>query len=131
MTSNILINLTITTLLFVLIDSIYLKLITPLFNSLIYNIQGSPIRLRLDGAIVAYLCIIGVFNYFILYKGATITEAFFLGLFIYGIYEGTNRALFSKWTTSIMIIDTLWGGILFAIVFVLLNFIKNNYIYIN
>ena len=96
MTSNILINLTITTLLFVLIDSVYLKLISPLFNSLIYNIQGSPIRLRLDGAIVAYLCIIGIFNYFILYKGATITEAFALGLFIYGIYEGTNRATFFK-----------------------------------
>ena len=123
---EIIINLIITAILFVSIDSIYLKLISPLFNSLIYNIQGSPIRLRLDGAIVAYLCIIGVFNYFILYKGATITEAFILGLFIYGIYEGTNRALFSKWTTSIMIIDTLWGGILFSVVFILFNIINKN-----
>jgi|TARA_B110000967_G_C18856429_1_gene547487 uncharacterized membrane protein len=126
MTSKIIINLIITAILFVSIDSIYLKLISPLFNSLIYNIQGSSIRMRLDGAIIAYLCIIGVFNYFILYKGANIIEAFALGLFIYGIYEGTNRALFSKWTTSVMIIDTLWGGILFSLVFILFKIINQN-----
>ena len=54
----------ISTVLFILIDSIYLKLVSPLFNKLINNIQGSDIKLRFDGALYAYICIVFVFNYF-------------------------------------------------------------------
>ena len=124
MKSNVIINLIITAILFISIDSIYLKLISPLFNSLIYSIQGKSIKLRLDGIIVAYLCIISVFNYFILYKEGAILDAFILGFLTYGIYEGTNRAIFTNWTADVMIIDTIWGGVLFSIVFVLYNLIQ-------
>jgi uncharacterized membrane protein len=43
-----------------------------------------------------------------------VQDAFLLGLVIYGVYETTNWALFSKWSPMSVIIDTLWGGILFA-----------------
>ena len=114
MSSNIIKNLITTSVLFVIIDSIYLSLSKPLFNKLIKDIQGSNLTLRLDGALFAYLCIVLVFNYFIINKNAGIKDAFLLGLLTYGIFEGTNRAIFSKWSTQAMIIDTLWGGILFA-----------------
>ena len=38
-----------------------------------------------------------------------------LGLFVYGFYELTNLAIFNKWTYKSVIIDTLWGGILFTL----------------
>lgn len=107
----------ISTVLFILIDSIYLKLVSPLFNKLINNIQGTDIKLRLDGALYAYICIVLVFNYFILHKNGTLLDAFLLGLLTYGIYEGTNRAIFSKWSLDVMLIDSLWGGILFSLVY--------------
>jgi len=107
----------ISTVLFILIDSIYLKLVSPLFNKLINNIQGSDIKLRFDGALYAYICIVFVFNYFILNKNGTLLDAFLLGFLTYGIYEGTNRAIFSKWSLDVMIIDSLWGGILFSLVY--------------
>jgi uncharacterized membrane protein len=107
----------ISTVLFILIDSIYLKLVSPLFNKLINNVQGSDIKLRLDGALYAYICIVLVFNYFILHKNGTLLDAFLLGLLTYGIYEGTNRAIFSKWSLDVMLIDSLWGGILFSLVY--------------
>lgn len=107
----------ISTVLFILIDSIYLKLVSPLFNKLINNIQGSYIKLRFDGALYAYICIVFVFNYFILNKNGTLLDAFLLGFLTYGIYEGTNRAIFSKWSLDVMIIDSLWGGILFSLVY--------------
>ena len=109
----------ISTVLFILIDAIYLKMISPLFNKLINNIQGSDIKLRLDGALYAYICIVLVFNYFILYKNGKLLDAFLLGLFTYGIFEGTNRAIFSKWTLDVMLIDSLWGGILFSLVYII------------
>lgn len=111
----------ISTVLFILIDSIYLKLVSPLFNKLINKIQGSDIKLRLDGALYAYICIVFVFNYFILNKNGTLLDAFLLGFLTYGIYEGTNRAIFSKWSLDVMIIDSLWGGILFSLVYTIIK----------
>ena len=41
-------------------------------------------------------------------------DAFLLGLVIYGIYEFTNKAILTKWTYTTVVMDTVWGGILFA-----------------
>tara|TARA_B110000483_G_scaffold156428_1_gene185726 strand:- start:116 stop:499 length:384 start_codon:yes stop_codon:yes gene_type:complete len=117
----------ISTVLFILIDSIYLKLVSPLFNKLINDIQGTDIKLRLDGALYAYICIVLVFNYFILHKNGTLLDAFLLGLLTYGIYEGTNRAIFSKWSLDVMLIDSLWGGILFSLVYIISKKIDSYY----
>ena len=39
----------------------------------------------------------------------------FLHLCIYAVYELTNYTLLEKWTLKTVIIDTLWGGVLFAL----------------
>lgn len=114
-------NILISTILFILIDSIYLTLASPLFNKVIKNIQGNNIKLKLDGAIYAYICIVLIFNYFIIYKKGKLLDAFMLGFLTYGIFEGTNRAIFSKWTINVMLIDSLWGGILFSLVFIIMH----------
>ena len=114
MQSNIIKNILVSTVLFLAIDSVYLTLSKTLFNSLVKSIQGNEIKLNLDGAIVAYLCIVLIFNYFIIQKNGGLMDAFLLGLLTYGIFEGTNRAIFSKWSVKAMIIDTVWGGVLFA-----------------
>ena len=31
------------------------------------------------------------------------------------VYETTNKAIFNKWTWSTVLIDGLWGGILFGL----------------
>jgi len=114
MQSNIIKNILVSTVLFLAIDSVYLTLSKTLFNSLVKSIQGNEIKLNLDGAIFAYLCIVLIFNYFIIQKNGGLMDAFLLGLLTYGIFEGTNRAIFSKWSVKAMIIDTVWGGVLFA-----------------
>ena len=114
-------NILISTVLFILIDSIYLKLVSPIFNKVIKNIQGNNIKLKLDGAVYAYICIVLIFNYFIIHKKGKLLDAFMLGFLTYGIFEGTNRALFSKWTINVMLIDSLWGGILFSLVFIIMK----------
>jgi uncharacterized membrane protein len=44
-----------------------------------------------------------------------IADAFFLGILIYGVYESTTYAILKQWKLKTLIIDTLWGGILFAL----------------
>ena len=114
-------NILISIILFIIIDSIYLSLVNPMFNNVIKNIQGNNIKLKLDGAIYAYICIVLIFNYFIIYKKGKLLDAFMLGFLTYGIFEGTNRALFSNWTINVMLIDSLWGGILFSLVFIIMK----------
>ena len=92
-----------------------------MFNNVIKNIQGNNIKLKLDGAIYAYICIVLIFNYFIIYKKGKLLDAFMLGFLTYGIFEGTNRAIFSNWTINVMLIDSLWGGILFSLVFIIMK----------
>ena len=124
-------NILISTVLFLIIDSIYLRITSPLFNKVVKNIQGNNINLKLDGAIYAYICIVLVFNYFIIYRKGKLLDAFMLGFLTYGIFEGTNRAIFSNWTINVMIIDSLWGGILFSLVFIIMHIYHKGSIDIN
>jgi len=100
----------------VAIDSIYLHLIKGYFSRQIQAVQKQPMNLDITATILAYVFIVFGLNYFIIRKHASVYDAFLLGIVIYGIYEFTNKALLNKWTYTTVFIDTLWGGILFALV---------------
>ena len=102
-------------LLLISIDSIYLYSIKNIFTKQISTIQGSPLQMNIYGAVACYIFLVFGLNYFILNSNKSVMDAFILGIVIYGVYETTNLALFKKWSTNIAIIDTLWGGILFAL----------------
>ena len=53
-------------------------------------------------------------------------DAFLLGLFIYGIFEFTSGAIFKKWETLPLFVDTLWGGILYLLTYVIYKFFYKN-----
>lgn len=96
-------------------DFVYLSSIQTYFSNVINKIQGSPLKIDLVGAFVCYVLLIFGLNYFILSSRRSVFDAFLLGLIIYGVFETTNKSLFSKWDWKTVFIDTLWGGILFAI----------------
>ena len=110
-------------LLVVLVDSIYLNAIKNFFGAQIRDVQKSPMKLNMTATLVAYVFIIFGLNYFIIRKRASVSDAFLLGFAIYGIYEFTNMALFKDWRWSTAVIDTTWGGILFALVTYITYFI--------
>jgi uncharacterized membrane protein len=105
----------VSSIILVLVDYIYLSIIKDFFGNQIKKVQGSPMKVNLVGAILCYIILVLGINYFIIYQNKSILDAFLLGLLIYGVYETTNYALFSNWSVSTVIIDTLWGGILFAL----------------
>ncbi len=108
-----------TIILLPIIDAVYLKLISEKFNKQIIDIQGSEVKFRLLPAIVCYIALIFGLYYFVINTNETrekkILNAFLLGLIIYAVYETTNYALIDKWSYEMVIIDTIWGGVLFAL----------------
>ena len=101
---------------FVLIDYIYLSLVSGFFNKQIKLIQGSKIKLDMSSTILCYLFLTLGFYYFLINKKSTYIDAFLLGLVIYGVYETTNKAILKDWKWESVIIDTIWGGTLFFLV---------------
>ena len=98
-----------------LLDALYLSTFSSFFNKLITSIQGSPIKFEPIGAILCYLLLIGGLNYFIISRKKSLQEAFILGIVIYGVYETTNLTIIKNWNMKAVALDTLWGGILFAL----------------
>ena len=70
---------------------------------------------KLKYIILCYVFIIFGLNYFIIQPHKNVQDAFLLGLVIYAIYELTTKALFKNWSYLTVILDTLWGGILFGL----------------
>jgi uncharacterized membrane protein len=66
------------------------------------------------GAAICYILLITGINYFIIKPRKSVSDAFLLGIIIYGVFETTNYALFKNWSLLTVLIDTLWGGLLFA-----------------
>jgi len=102
-------------IIFVVLDSLYLNLMKGYFQGQVKSVQGGPIQLDMTAALLCYIFLILGLNYFILQKHKSVQDAFLLGLVIYAVYELTNKALLSKWSYLTVLLDTLWGGILFAL----------------
>lgn len=101
-------------LIFILLDSMFIYANAATFHSQILDVQGIPWKLNILGAILSYVFLIGGLYYFILKEHRSVLDAFLLGLVIYGVYESTNYAMFKHWHLKTVIMDTLWGGILFG-----------------
>jgi uncharacterized membrane protein len=96
------------------LDFIYLSTFSGFFNSVVKKVQGENIKFNIWGGILCYILIIYGLNYFILDQKKSIKDAFLLGFITYGIYETTNYAILKNWPFNSVVLDTLWGGILYA-----------------
>jgi uncharacterized membrane protein len=103
------------TIIILVLDAIYLTSTSAILVPQITKIQNAPVQFRLLGAILCYICLVGGIYYFILREHRPIFDAFLLGIVIYGVYEFTNYAILKQWKWEIVVMDTLWGGILMAL----------------
>lgn len=98
-----------------LLDSVFLYAISPHFTKQIASVQGTSLKVDFLAAAVCYALIIFAIHHFIVVPKRSLLDAFLLGLIVYGVYETTSKALLSKWMWKTVVIDTLWGGVLFAL----------------
>jgi len=112
--SKIAIQLVLLAVIMFVLDAIYLYSSASLSLPVYQSIQGSPIKIHYGGAIACYVLMTLGLYYFIVRENRTPAEAFLLGLFVYGVYDMTTLAIFSKYTLGLAIMDMVWGGILFG-----------------
>jgi uncharacterized membrane protein len=115
----------ISAIVFISIDFIYLSVMKGYFDKQIQIVQGSQTKMNYLGAALCYIFLIVGINYFIIKPKKSITDAFLLGIVIYGVYETTNYAIFKNWSFLSVIIDTLWGGLLFASTTYIVNMLRS------
>tara|TARA_B100001123_G_C15262429_1_gene1007090 strand:+ start:1352 stop:1744 length:393 start_codon:yes stop_codon:yes gene_type:complete len=111
------------------IDLLWLSLfLGKYFGKMVLKIQGEKMVVNNSIAFLSYLFIILSFYYFIVMKdnGKMHLDAFLLGLFIYGIFEFTSAAIFTEWNKLPLVVDTLWGGILYLITYVIYKLFYKN-----
>ncbi len=98
-------------LLLILFDLPWLFLIGETAQKLILRIQGSDLKLRYAPALVVYLALA-----YLVTKTESPMEAFKVGVAVYAVYDFTNYAMFKNYTLSFALLDSIWGGILLALV---------------
>jgi uncharacterized membrane protein len=86
-----------------------------LFALQVAEVQRVVLEIRYLGAVLCYALLIFALYYFIIKDRRPVIDAMLLGFVIYGVYETTTYALLKKWKLQTMMIDTLWGGILFGL----------------
>jgi uncharacterized membrane protein len=117
-------SMLVSAIIFISIDFIYLNVMKGYFNNQIQSVQGSAPKMNYLGAAICYILLIAGINYFIIKPRKSVSDAFLLGIVIYGVYETTNLALLKNWSILTVIIDTLWGGLLFAATTYIMNLLR-------
>ncbi len=116
--------LLISAILLISIDFVYLNIIKDFFSRHVQRVQGSPMQINYLGAAICYILLIVGLNYFIIKPRKSVSDAFLLGIVVYGVFDTTNYALFKNWSIITTIIDTLWGGTLFALTTFIVNLLR-------
>ena len=97
------------------LDFIYLNAMSNYFKNQVKIVQKTPLKINYFGVILCYILLIIGLYYFIIKPQKSVVDAFLFGLVIYGVYETTTLGLFTNWSFTTVVLDTLWGASLFAI----------------
>ena len=93
---------------------------------MISMIQKNPVKINFIYFILCYLFLTFVLYYFIIRENKSPMDAFLLGLSTYAIYELTSASLFTNWKLWVVLLDSLWGGILFFLVTTIYYYLLQN-----
>jgi uncharacterized membrane protein len=114
-------ELLIATFLIPVLDAPWLWYQSGASRSMFTAIQGgSPVVMRLWPAVVVYIAL----GYLLLQQTSVLGAALH-GSAVYAVYDFTNLVVFKNYTLSFAIQDTIWGGVLFAGAFLVLDKIRN------
>ena len=110
------ISLVIIFLSFLVLDLIFFWVNQTFLTKTLVSVQGFKPNVRYVSALFCYVALTFLMYYFIILPKRSLTDAFLLGIGVYTVYETTNYALFKNWPLKMVVMDILWGGILFLIV---------------
>ena len=106
-------------LIILLVDALFLKIISRTFGKMIQNIQGSEMKIRWNYAMFVYALIVVQIYFLLIKQKRPLSDAFLLGATTYGIFDFTSMAILKNYKLNIALIDMFWGGTLYYIVLML------------
>jgi uncharacterized membrane protein len=102
--------------LFLFVDSFWLLTGGIWARQIAQAIQGRPVSIRYLSAAVVYIALA-----YIIHQATSVTHAAALGVATYAVYDFTTHAILTNYDWRFAVADTLWGGILFAAVYMALR----------
>jgi uncharacterized membrane protein len=97
--------------LLIVVDCLWLFTVGQSALTMTAAIQGEPVSFRILPAIVVYIALA-----YLVIQSKDVHHAALVGAATYAVYDFTSLALLKKYSPIIAIADTLWGGVLFAVV---------------
>jgi uncharacterized membrane protein len=109
--------------LFVGLDYLWFKLTGSIYKNVIHDIQSEPVKVNYISASLLYI-LLAIFLYVFVIDSFTdrttyvdsISAGFLVGVSLFLFVNLVTSSTFSKYTFNLVAIDSLWGGISFAIV---------------
>jgi uncharacterized membrane protein len=103
----------------ILIDIPWLTLQLSASQKMFSDIQGGrAVHMTLWPAIIVYIALA-----YLLLLQSSASGAFLSGASVYAVYDFTNMTVFKDYSLTFAIADTLWGGVLFYIAYLLMKHI--------
>ncbi len=110
---------------FLLLDGVYFTVNSKFLTDTVKAVQKSNVSIKYGGVALTYIFMVAILYYFIIKPNRKAMDAFYLGIGVYGVYELTNYATLTNWPIMMVIMDTLWGGILFASATCMVKYVVN------
>jgi uncharacterized membrane protein len=135
---NNVLNFLLIVVLLIVIDFIWIGIINSQnYKKVIKAVQKSDLKARMLPGLVVYIALAFIILYWVvptvkvsrnqktLFMNA-FTNGFLLGALVYAVFDFTNMAIFSNWTLTISIIDSLWGGVLTGLITYIIVKVNNH-----
>jgi len=97
--------------LLIVVDCLWLFTVGRTALTMTAAIQGEPVSFRVLPAIIVYIALA-----YLVIQSKDVRHAALVGAATYAVYDFTSLALLKKYSPIIAIADTVWGGVLFAVV---------------
>jgi hypothetical protein len=102
------------TIIMLILDSLFIYSNKHIFINQVLIVQKSPIKINFTSTLLCYAFMVFGLYYFIIKDNKSVADAILLGITIYSIFELTNKSLFSEWNYKTVLLDSIWGGLLFG-----------------
>ena len=103
-----------------LLDAPWLYYQSAAAKGMLESVQGGrPLSMRLWPAVVVYVALA-----YLLLQQTSVQGAFLSGAAVYAVYDFTNLSLLKDYTLQFAVMDSLWGGVLFAAAYWVLQKLK-------
>lgn len=105
-----------TMVLLVIVDMLWLGTVGRISLKMLEKIQGAAVKMRFWAAVVVYVALA-----YLVLEAKSVYQAAGIGAAAYAVYDFTSLATFTGYDWRLAVADTIWGSVLFSVVWKIIN----------